>query len=61
MDAVAAIDQRAHAAQHRQAGQMIVDPRQLEGDGARQDSSLTTQVVRQVRTELEDILQVLKR
>ncbi|QCO68115.1 MerR family transcriptional regulator [Luteimonas yindakuii] len=33
----------------------------LEGDTARQDSSLTTQVVRQVRTELEDILQVLKR
>ena len=33
----------------------------LEGDGARQESALSVQIVRQVRMELEDILQLLRR
>jgi DNA-binding transcriptional MerR regulator len=33
----------------------------LEGDGAKQDSALTSQVIRQVRMELEEVLALLKR
>ncbi|WP_058836551.1 MerR family transcriptional regulator [Luteimonas abyssi] len=33
----------------------------LEGETAKQESALTGQVVRQVRMELEEVLQVLKR
>ena len=34
---------------------------QLEGDNARRDASLSAQVVRQVRIELEDVLALLRR
>ncbi|MBS1202162.1 MAG: MerR family transcriptional regulator, partial [Chromatiaceae bacterium] len=34
---------------------------QLSGDGAKHDQSQTHQVLRQMRTELEDILHFLKR
>jgi hypothetical protein len=33
----------------------------LEGEGARQEATMTSQVVRQVRMELEEVLQLLKR
>ena len=33
----------------------------LEGEGAKQESALSSQIVRQVRMELEDVLQLLKR
>jgi DNA-binding transcriptional MerR regulator len=33
----------------------------LEGDGAKQDSAISSQVIRQVRIELEEVLQLLKR
>lgn len=33
----------------------------LEGEGSKHDSDLSTQIVRQVRMELEEILQLLKR
>jgi DNA-binding transcriptional MerR regulator len=33
----------------------------LDGEGAKQDSALTSQVIRQVRMELEEVLQLLKR
>jgi DNA-binding transcriptional MerR regulator len=33
----------------------------LEGDGAKQDSAISLQVIRQVRMELEEVLQLLKR
>ena len=33
----------------------------LEGEDARQESALSTQIVRQVRMELEDVLQLLRR
>ncbi|MGY0505386.1 MerR family transcriptional regulator [Luteimonas sp. e5] len=33
----------------------------LEGEGARQESALSSQIIRQVRQELEDILDLLKR
>jgi DNA-binding transcriptional MerR regulator len=33
----------------------------LEGDGAKQDSAISSQVIRQVRMELEEVLQLLKR
>lgn len=33
----------------------------LEGDDARQETTMSVQIVRQVRTELEEILQVLRR
>ena len=33
----------------------------LEGEGARREASLSTQIVRQVRMELEEVLQLLKR
>ena len=33
----------------------------LEGEDARQESALSTQIVRQVRMELEEVLQLLKR
>ncbi|MBP6750581.1 MAG: MerR family transcriptional regulator [Xanthomonadaceae bacterium] len=33
----------------------------LDGEGAKQDSAMTSQVIRQVRMELEEVLQLLKR
>ena len=33
----------------------------LEGEDARQESALSTQIVRQVRMELEEVLQLLRR
>lgn len=33
----------------------------LDGDDARQESTLSSQIVRQVRMELEEVLQVLRR
>jgi len=33
----------------------------LEGDGQKQESALSSQIIRQVRMELEDVLQLLKR
>ena len=33
----------------------------LEGDGQKQESALSTQIIRQVRMELEEVLQLLKR
>ena len=33
----------------------------LDGDGAKQESSMSTQIIRQVRMELEEVLQLLKR
>jgi hypothetical protein len=33
----------------------------LEGEGNRQDAGLSAQMVRQVRMELEEVLQLLKR
>src|SRR5690606_18401539 len=33
----------------------------LEGEGARQESALSSQIIRQVRMELEEILQLLRR
>ncbi len=33
----------------------------LEGDDAKQDSAMTSQVIRQVRIELEEVLQLLRR
>jgi DNA-binding transcriptional MerR regulator len=33
----------------------------LEGEGSKQDSDLSAQIVRQVRMELEEVLQLLKR
>ena len=33
----------------------------LEGDDARQESTLSSQIVRQVRMELEEVLQLLRR
>ena len=33
----------------------------LDGEGAKQESSMSTQIVRQVRMELEEVLQLLKR
>ena len=33
----------------------------LEGDGAKQESAMSSQIVRQVRMELEEVLQLLKR
>ena len=33
----------------------------LEGEGAKQESALSNQIVRQVHMELEDVLQLLKR
>jgi DNA-binding transcriptional MerR regulator len=33
----------------------------LEGDGAKQESALSNQIVKQVRMELEEILQLLRR
>ena len=33
----------------------------LDGDGAKQESALSSQIVRQVRIELEEVLQLLKR
>ena len=33
----------------------------LDGDGAKQEATMTSQVVRQVRMELEEVLQLLKR
>jgi len=32
----------------------------LEGEGARQESMLSKQIIRQVRTELEEVLQLLR-
>ncbi len=34
---------------------------QLSGEAAREDSTHSQQIIRQLRTELEDILQILKR
>jgi hypothetical protein len=34
---------------------------QLEGEGARQESALSNQIIRQVRMELEEVLQLLRR
>jgi hypothetical protein len=33
----------------------------LEGEGAKQESTLSTQIVKQVRMELEEVLSLLKR
>ena len=33
----------------------------LEGEGAKQESALSSQIVRQVRMELEEVLQILRR
>ena len=33
----------------------------LEGEGAKQESALSTQIVKQVRVELEEVLQLLRR
>ena len=33
----------------------------LEGEGAKQEATMTSQVVRQVRMELEEVLQLLRR
>ena len=33
----------------------------LDGDGARQEATMSSQIVRQVRMELEEVLQLLKR
>jgi DNA-binding transcriptional MerR regulator len=33
----------------------------LEGDGAKQEATMSSQIVRQVRMELEEVLQLLKR
>ena len=33
----------------------------LDGEGAKQEATMTSQVVRQVRMELEEVLQLLKR
>ena len=33
----------------------------LEGEGAKQESALSSQIVRQVRMELEEVLQLLRR
>ncbi|MFZ5637993.1 MAG: MerR family transcriptional regulator [Pseudomonadota bacterium] len=33
----------------------------LDGEGAKQESAMTSQVIRQVRMELEEVLQLLKR
>ena len=33
----------------------------LDGEGAKQESALSNQIVRQVRTELEEVLQLLRR
>ena len=33
----------------------------LDGDGARQEATMISQIVRQVRMELEEVLQLLKR
>mgnify|MGYP003576293428 FL=1 len=33
----------------------------VEGEGAKQEATMTSQVVRQVRMELEEVLQLLKR
>ena len=33
----------------------------LEGEGAKQEATLSTQIVKQVRMELEEVLQLLKR
>ncbi len=33
----------------------------LEGDGAKQEATMSSQIVRQVRIELEEVLQLLKR
>ena len=33
----------------------------LEGEGAKQESALSNQIVRQVRNELEEVLQLLRR
>ncbi len=33
----------------------------LDGEGAKQDSALTSQVIRQVRMELEEVLRILRR
>jgi DNA-binding transcriptional MerR regulator len=34
---------------------------QLEGEGAKQEAALASQIIRQVRMELEDVLQLLRR
>jgi DNA-binding transcriptional MerR regulator len=33
----------------------------LDGDGAKQESAMSSQIIRQVRIELEEVLQLLKR
>jgi DNA-binding transcriptional MerR regulator len=33
----------------------------LEGEGARQEATMSSQIIRQVRMELEEVLQLLKR
>ena len=33
----------------------------LDGDGAKQESAMSSQIIRQVRMELEEVLQLLKR
>ena len=33
----------------------------LDGEGAKQESAMSSQVIRQVRMELEEVLQLLKR
>ncbi|HWU77224.1 MAG TPA: MerR family transcriptional regulator, partial [Rhodanobacter sp.] len=33
----------------------------LEGEGAKQEATMSSQIVRQVRMELEEVLQLLKR
>jgi len=33
----------------------------LEGDDAKDESALSTQIIRQVRMELEEVLQLLRR
>ncbi|MFU8876903.1 MAG: MerR family transcriptional regulator [Wenzhouxiangellaceae bacterium] len=46
---------------HEQGFTILGARQQLEGENARDDSSLSQQLVRQVRSELEQILQVLRR
>jgi hypothetical protein len=33
----------------------------LEGEGAKQEATLSTQIIKQVRMELEEVLQLLRR